>query len=386
MPRLIRITTVPLSLHLLLTGQMRYMREHGFEVLMISADGPEREAVIENEGCSHVIVPMTRAITPWQDLRCLWQLVKLFQREQPDIVHTHTPKAGLLGMLAAWWTDVPVVRIHTVAGLPLMTARGFKRQLLSWAERVTYAAAQQVWPNSRSLYEFILENGFVRPYKLDIVGKGSTNGIDLERYSPEVIREDRLGKIKSAINYDPGYTYLLAIGRVVRDKGVVELVEAFQELKKEKAALKLLLIGPLEQERAEESLPAATLDALRQDPDIQHIQWSDEIEYYLHLADLFIHASHREGFPNVVLQAGAMGCPVICSDIPGNIDIVTDRQTGLHFRTGATTELIRQLQYALDNAQAMKEMAERLQIDIQDNFRREEIHKELYKRYLDLLQ
>lgn len=386
MPRLIRITTVPLSLHLLLTGQMRYMREHGFEVLMISADGPEREAVIENEGCSHVIVPMTRAITPWQDLRCLWQLVKLFQREQPDIVHTHTPKAGLLGMLAAWWTDVPVVRIHTVAGLPLMTARGFKRQLLSWAERVTYAAAQQVWPNSRSLYEFILENGFVRPYKLDIVGKGSTNGIDLERYSPEVIREDRLGKIKSAINYDPGYTYLLAIGRVVRDKGVVELVEAFQELKKEKAGLKLLLIGPLEQERAEESLPAATLDALRQDPDIQHIQWSDEIEYYLHLADLFIHASHREGFPNVVLQAGAMGCPVICSDIPGNIDIVTDRQTGLHFRTGATTELIRQLQYALDNAQAMKEMAERLQIDIQDNFRREEIHKELYKRYLDLLQ
>ena len=155
--KLIRITTVPMALRYLLPGQMQFMQQHGFDVLMISADGPELSEVIKNEGCRHVIVPMTRKITPWQDLKCLYSLVKIFKKEKPDIVHTHTPKAGLLGMLAAKLSGVKV-RIHTVAGMPLMVEKGFKLKLLTFIEKLTYWAANHVWPNSGSLYNYITQH------------------------------------------------------------------------------------------------------------------------------------------------------------------------------------------------------------------------------------
>ena len=138
-----------MALKYLLPGQMHFMQQQGFTVLMISADGKERADVMENEQCPHIIVPMTRQITPVQDLKCLLKLIKIFKREKPDIVHTHTPKAGLLGMLAARICFVKV-RIHTVAGLPLMVEKGGKLALLAFIEKLTYAAANQVWPNSNS--------------------------------------------------------------------------------------------------------------------------------------------------------------------------------------------------------------------------------------------
>ena len=385
MPRLLRITTIPLSLHLLITGQMRYMREKGFDVLTASADGPEREAVMQAEGCPHHIVPMTRAITPLQDLRCLWQLIRLFRRERPDIVHSHTPKAGLLAMLAARITGVPV-RLHTVAGLPLMTAHGFKRRLLAWIERLTYACAGQVWPNSRSLYTYIKQEQLAPERKLFIVGHGSSNGIDLQRWSPEALEPKRLAAVKEQIRYNPEAIYLLAVGRVVRDKGISELLAAFQELLRSYPSLRLLLAGPLERERPEEALPPNLLETIDRHPGIIHIPWAEAPEYLLALSDLFVHASYREGFPNVVLQAGAMGCPIVCSDIPGNIDIVSDGQTGLHFRVRDAGHLASQLCYALENTADMQAMATRLRQEIEQYYAREAVQEEIYKRYVELLR
>src|SRR5690242_3117643 len=152
-PRLLRITTVPISLKLLLRGQLAFMQSQGFEVLAVSADGKEIQSVTE-EGVNHKIVPFTRKITLIQDLICLWQLIVLIRKFRPDIVHTHTPKAGLLGMLAAWICGVPL-RMHTVAGLPLVEARGFKRAVLKITERITYWCAHRLYPNSGMLKEFI---------------------------------------------------------------------------------------------------------------------------------------------------------------------------------------------------------------------------------------
>src|SRR6187551_3696016 len=153
MPRLVRITTVPISLHLLLQGQFRYMREHGFDVITMSADGKEVADVIK-DGTPHIVIPMTRKITPLQDFKCLFKLIVEIKKLKPDIVHTHTPKAGLLGMIASWACRVPV-RLHTVAGLPLMESSGPKRYLLDLAERLTYACAHIVYPNSQGLKVFI---------------------------------------------------------------------------------------------------------------------------------------------------------------------------------------------------------------------------------------
>lgn len=382
--KLLRITTVPISLRLLLTGQMRFMREHGFDVRMISADGPERALVIEAEDCPHEIVPFTRAITPVQDLQCLWRLIRLLRRERPDIVHTHTPKAGLLGMLAARLTGVPV-RIHTVAGLPFMTAGGRKRQLLMLMERLTYWGAQHVWPNSPSMLAYMREIRLCPERKLGMISRGSTNGIDLGRFSPAAVPAATLERLRAEIGYDPDATYLLAVGRVVKDKGIPELVEAFANLHEQFPRLRLLLVGPLERERAEETLPAATLQAIESHPAIQHIGWSDEVPALLLLADTLVHASHREGFPNVPLQAGAMGLPIVCSAIPGNIDIVEHERTGLTFPVGDTAALRDVLERALSGEEEGQKMAAALRKEVEELYDRRVIHAALLEKYQALV-
>src|SRR5665647_1907606 len=144
MKTLIRITTVPLALKALLPGQPLFMKQNGFNVIMISADGPQLKEVIEREQCEHIIVPMTRTISPLKDFSCLIQLIRIFRKYKPDIVHTHTPKAGLLGMIAAKLCGVKV-RIHTIAGLPVMVATGLKRDILIKTDRLTSWAANHVW-------------------------------------------------------------------------------------------------------------------------------------------------------------------------------------------------------------------------------------------------
>lgn len=231
-----------MALRYLLPGQMQFMKANGFDVLMISAEGAELNDVIANEGCSHVIVPMTRKITPFQDLKCLIQLIRIFKKERPDIVHSHTPKAGLLGMLAAKFCGVKI-RIHTVAGMPLMVEKGFKLRLLTFIEKLTYWAANYVWPNSRSLYQYIETHQFTSTQKLGIISKGSTNGININRFNKAALEENTILEVKNSVHYSAHAVYLLCIGRLVADKGIVELVHVFILLQQQRPELKLILVG-----------------------------------------------------------------------------------------------------------------------------------------------
>ena len=380
--KLIRITTVPMALRYLLPGQMHFMNENGFEVVMVSADGPELKDVVVNEACRHIIVPMTRQITPLQDLKCLIQLMRLFKKEKPDIVHTHTPKAGLLGMLAAKFCGVKV-RIHTVAGMPLMVEKGFKLQLLTFIEKLTYSAANQVWPNSRSLYNYIVAHNFTAEKKLNIINKGSTNGINTTRFNSNVLDEKLVTEIKNTIHYSGEYFYLLCIGRLVADKGIVELVHVFTSLQKKHTNLKLIVVG--DYEATLDPLPQDILNQIQSNPDIIHVQWTQYVEYYMHIAHLFVFPSHREGFPNVLLQAGAMQLPIICSRIPGNIDIVTHKQTGLIFETANEEEMEAQVQYALEHKEQMQTMAAALEQIVTTDYRRENIWQKILATYNSLL-
>lgn len=339
---------------------------------------------MEAEGCPHVIVPMTRAITPWQDLKCLVQLYRMMRRERPDIVHTHTPKAGLLGMLAARMAGVPI-RIHTVAGMPLMTAVGWQKKLLFASEKLTYWAAGYIWPNSKSLRQFILEHRMTAVEKVQMMGQGSSNGIDLAKFSTDRLNFKKLEEVKEQIGYDARYTWILAVGRLVVDKGIRELVDSFAALKNSFPDLRLLLVGPMEQERPEETLPDAIVRSIQQHPDIVHITWSDEIAGLMHLADIFVHPSHREGFPNVLLQAGAMCCPIVCSDIPGNRDIVTHQQTGLLFEVKNVNDLSEKLCYALNHSQQCLEYASTLRQKIERYYERGALHERIYLKYKELL-
>ena len=359
---------------------MEYMSKNGFNVISISADGEERAKVMIRENVPHIIIPFKRTISPLSDLLSLLKLIFIIIREKPDVIHTHTPKAGLLGMLAAKVTGVKL-KIHTIAGLPLMTTTGGKRKLLELTERLTYWAADYVLPNSNSIMSFVKENQFTNKDKLDIIGNGSSNGIDLKRFSRNVLGKAKLNEIQKLIDYQPSCRYILAVGRVVKDKGIVEMINAFLAIKIKQPNLRLLVVGPIEEERTEESLPISILRELQENKSIRHINWSDEVEYYMNLADILVHASYREGFPNVPLQAGAMECPVICSNIPGNIDIITNKMTGLHFQVGNVDDLVIKIQYALENYDEMQDYAKILRKEIEKNYSREYIHQELLKFY-----
>jgi glycosyltransferase involved in cell wall biosynthesis len=380
--KLIRITTVPLALHSLLPGQMRFMQQNNFDVLMISSDGAELEGVLQKEGCRHIIVSMTRKITPLQDLKCLITLIKIFKKEKPHIVHTHTPKAGLLGMMAAKFCGVKL-RIHTVAGLPLMVEKGIKYRLLKFTEKLTYTAANHVWPNSNSLLQFIQQKKFANIKKLKVIGKGSSNGINLNRYNPASLNEKIILQVKQNISYAEENKYLLCVGRLVKDKGIVELVNVFTALQKNNPLLKLILVGSYEEKL--DPLPKAVLQQIFSNNGIIQIKWTDKVEYYMHIADYFVFPSLREGFPNVLLQAGAMRLPIICSRITGNIDIVENSNTGLIFNTSDEMQMQQQILFALNNPQAMQVMAVRLASIIDKNFEQQNFWNEILKNYNNLL-
>ena len=382
MPKLIRITTAPISLHVLLRGQMRYMQEHGMEVTMVSSDGKELPVVLQQEGVPHHIIPMTRRMTPFKDLRCLWLLYRYFKKEKPDIVHSHTPKAGLLAMLAAKMAGIPI-RIHTIAGLRYVTTRGFSRRLLIKMEKWTGRAATHVWPNSFSLQQFIIDQQLVKKSKLEVIGHGSSNGVNLVRYSLTALQPERLAETKKQIRFEEQLIYFLSVGRIVHDKGIDELVHAFLRVYENNKATRLILVGAFEDEV--DPVSDDTKKIIREHPGIIMAGWSDAVEYFMALSYALIHPSHREGFPNVLLQAGAMQCPIICSRIEGNVDIVTDRQTGLIFPVSNEDELYRQMQFALANPAAMRQYAQALRQQIEQFYNQPVIHGLLLNKYRELL-
>lgn len=380
--KLIRITTVPMALAYPLRGQPSYMQDHGFDVLMISADGNELPQLLKNEHCRHMIVPMTRKITPLQDLKCIMQLRKIFKNEKPGLVHTETPKAGLLGMIAAKLAGVKV-RIHTVAGMPLMVEKGMKYKILKAVEKITYSSATAVWPNSGSLLKFITDEHLCPPEKMKVISGGSSNGVDTNRFDRAALSEDILNTIKAEIKFDANNIYLLFIGRLVLDKGITELVNVFVKLQKEMPSLKLILAGQYEPDL--DPLPAHIGEQIKNHPGIIHISWTNYVEYYMALAQYLVFPSYREGFPNVLLEAASMELPVICSRIGGNVDIVTDNKTGLIFESMNEEDLEQKLRSALADPARMKQMAAALHTEITASFKREKFWEAMRQEYLALL-
>lgn len=298
------------------------MSSQGFEVWASSADGRETEE-IRKEGAVHFPIPFTRKVTPFQDLICLVRLIRLIRRIRPHIVHTHTPKAGLLGMFAALVCRVPV-RMHTVAGLPSMAASGWKRGLLNLTEFITYACAHRVYPNSTGLRTFIDTHFPSASSKLKIIGKGSSNGIDIAYFSPSATLQQEAKDLRDKLKIPGAAVVFSFLGRLVRDKGLVELVTAFVTLPGENSWL--LLIGPEEPDL--DPLPAGTLNMIRTHPRIVLAGFQKEVRAWLLASDVFVFPSYREGFPNAVMQASCLERPCIVSDINGCNEIIEDGKTG----------------------------------------------------------
>jgi len=319
--KLLRITTVPESLRTLLPGQLAFMREQGFTVWAASA-GPVPPQEID--GCRHFVLPLVRPISPLRDLWALLKTCWLIWRLRPDIVHTHTPKAGLIGMWAAWFTRVPV-RLHTVAGLPLMEKKGPTRWLLVCTERLTYLFATGVWPNSFGLEAYIRQTMYTGS-KLRVIGKGSSNGIDTTHFQPtlELIRQADVLKQQRSIPTD-AFVWVF-VGRIVRDKGIDELVMAFSEIAVEHRHAYLLLVG---YEETGDPIGEKTKQLIRSSKKILSVGYRADVRPYILVSNALILPSYREGLPNVLLQAACLERPVVATDIVGGRDVVIEGETGL---------------------------------------------------------
>ena len=324
--KLIRITTIPMSLKHLLKGQMSFMVKNGFEVIMISADGKEVKDVIENEKCKHFIIPFTRKITPLKDLIATFSLYRLLVKEKPYIVHTHTPKAGVVGMIASFLARVPV-RLHTVAGLPLTETVGLKRVVLNLVEKLTYYCSTKVYPNSFGLKNIILKNRFTTEDKLGVIGIGSSNGIDTSYFNPKLFSNDEKNKLKSELGIEKNDFVFIFVGRLVTDKGINELVEAFNELCSGLRGIKLLLVGPFEDEI--DPLSEKTKLLISNHDKIISTGYQNDVRPFFAISNSLVFPSYREGFPNVVMQSGAMGLPSIVTDINGCNEIIQTDYNGI---------------------------------------------------------
>lgn len=315
-----------MALEKLLTGQMAFMNDNGFDVYIISTPSNKTDDLAKREKSTFIPVTMTRIISPIADLISLFKLIKVFYSLKPQIVHSHTPKAGLLSMMAAKIVGVPV-RLHTVAGLPLMETSGMKRKVLEIVERITYWSATKVYPNSINLKNFILKENYCKNEKLKVIGNGSSNGINSNYYSTSVEVMDMAARTKKQYGIANTEFVFVFIGRVVQDKGIVELIESYTQLKKEFPHIRLLLVGPFEPEL--DPIPQTTLQIIHSDKSIIHTGYQEDVRPFLAVSHVLTFPSYREGFPNVPMQAGCMNLPSIVTDINGCNEIIENGVNGL---------------------------------------------------------
>lgn len=330
MKKLIRITTVPVSLDKLLGNQLTFINQY-YEVTAVSADRKELKRIARKYGVKNHHVEMTRKISPLDDLVSVWKLYHFLKKQKPDMVHSHTPKAGIVGMMAGWLAGVPH-RFHTVAGLPLMEAKGMRRVVLNNVEKLTYRFATNVYPNSFELHDVILREKFCVPAKLKVLGQGSSNGIDTAFFHKEQIAPEKQTQLRRKLGILPDDFVYVFVGRLVGDKGINELVQAFKNLEStdpetQQRHLKLVLVGNLE--KALDPLKSETTKEIEANPHILTVGFKDDVRPYFAISDALVFPSYREGFPNVVLQSLAMEVPAIVTNISGCSEIITEDHNGI---------------------------------------------------------
>jgi glycosyltransferase involved in cell wall biosynthesis len=324
-PKIVYIVTVPLSAVTLLRGQLRYMREHGFEVMVVSSPGKELELVAASEGVAAFKVPMRRGISPLHDVVSLWRLFRILRELKPDIVNAGTTKAGLLGMVAAWMARVPV-RVYTLRGLRLETLDGLKRLITSLTERLASACAGRVVSVSVSLRQAYMSHSLTPASKVVVLGKGSGNGVDVRRFLPTEENLRRSEALRERLGIPRGTPVVGFVGRFTRDKGITELLDASKVVLRIFPETRFLLLGRLEDG---DPIPASYVERLENHPRIIRAGFVPDTSPYYHLMSVLAFPSHREGFPNAPLEAGVAGVPVAGFAATGTVDAVVNGETGI---------------------------------------------------------
>lgn len=372
--KIIRATTVPTSLDTFCKDQLRELSAQ-YEVVAVSSPLPELEVVANREGVRTVAVKMERHISPMKDLTALVQLYRLFRKEKPWMVHSMTPKAGLLCMVAAWMANVPK-RVHTFTGLVWPTATGLSRLILKTTDRILCACATHIIPEGNGVKKDLREGKITRK-PMSVLANGNVRGIDLECYN----RTDEVMTVANKIRCKDTVTYIF-VGRLVRDKGINELVKAFLKLNNKYNNTRLLLVGRSESEL--DPLSDETTTIINTHNAINAVGEQGDVRPWFAAADILVFPSYREGFPNVVIEAGAMGLPSIVTDINGSNEIVIQDENGVIVPSKNTDALYCAMERLYEDIEYREKMAAKARGLIASRFDCKIVRNALYEFYASL--
>ena len=372
--KIIRATTIPLSLDIFCKDMLKELSSQ-YDILAVSSPGEELDRVAAREGVAIAKVAMQRHIAPFHDFISLLKLIRLFHREKPWIVHSMTPKAGLLCMIAAKLCHVPH-RIHTFTGLIWPTASGLKRKILIATDKLLCSCATIIIPEGNGVKQDLL-SARITSKPLNVLANGNVRGIDLNHYrrSDEVVQQAKILRKDNTITY-------IFIGRLVADKGITELVNAFVKLNQLHDNTRLLLVGPKEQTIS--PLPSHILQTIESHKSIEAVGMQHDIRPWLAAADVFVFPSYREGFPNVVIEAGAMALPSIVTDINGSNEIIIEGKNGLIIPSHDSDSLFNSMLRLYSDASLRQSLSRNARDLIADRFDCHLVRKALYDLYSSL--
>ncbi len=384
--KIIRISTVPISLNVFCKGLLQEL-SNDYEIVAVSSPGADLEEVKIREKVRTIAVPMRRHISPLHDLVSLWQLFWIFRREKPDMVHSITPKAGLLSMLAAKLAGVPI-RLHTFTGLIWPTASGLKRKILVAMDKLLCICATHLNPEGQGVAHDLQTHITHKP--LTVLGHGNVRGIDFDHYTSTPDIERAAQQCRADLGIPADAFVFLFVGRIVRDKGIVELIEAFKNLTESYAQksptsspISLLLVG--NEEEHLDPLPPSTQQLIHTLPNIYRLPFQTDVRPFYATAQALVFPSYREGFPNVVLEAGAFALPSIVTDINGSREIITHGVNGFIIPSQNIEALTQSMQTLLHTPH-LKSMGEAAYHNVQQHFSKALVWQQLKDYYQHLLQ
>lgn len=381
MYKIILTSTVPLSLSLFCKGLLREL-SLSYDVTAVSSPLPELDEIALREGVRTVAVPMRRGISPLRDLASLCRLARVFRRERPDMVHSMTPKAGLLSMLAARIAGVPV-RVHTFTGLVFPTASGLKRRVLMLTDRITCMCATHIIAEGEGVKNDLLRYS-VAGKPVRILGYGNVRGIDLTYYdrTPEVL--ERAVETRASLGAGENTFVFVYAGRIARDKGIRELTEAFRRLLHDGYDVRLLLAGAADEENP---VPENIMRIIGETSEITSSGgWVGDVRPWYAAADALVLPSYREGFPNAVIEAGAFGLPSVVTDINGSREIVTNGVNGVIVPPADSDALYEAMKYMAGNPEEAKRMGERARPAVASRYEQGFVREQLKKFYREILK
>jgi len=380
--KIIRTATIPFSLNLLLKGQLSFLNQH-VDITAVSGAGKDLDEVARREGVKTYPIEMQRQISPLKDLKSLWKLYRYFKKERPQIVHSITPKAGLLSMLAAKMAGVPV-RIHTFTGLLFPYRTGLLQKILITTDKILCWAATSIFPEGKGVMHDLQKFGITQK-PLKIIANGNVNGIDLHFFSPEQVTAEEKAKLKFTWDIDAEDFVFVFVGRLVKDKGINELVSAFSALNTQPQYqhIKLLLVGNTEP--ALDPLEPETIAKIEHNSNIIAVGFQPDVRSFLAISTALVFPSYREGFPNVVLQAGAMGLPMIVTDISGCNEIVIPNENGIIIEPRSEVALREAMKTLLDNSQLRIKLQESSRSFITSRYNQDIVWNSLLEEYRLLL-